>query len=140
MSKTLFNFSTLILIFSFLSGCSNSNTSEDQDPLKGHENKFLDASVVSEPKEFIFYDLIDPEAKDKLKHNEEISVSEPVGEEEKVGDPLPAKVLEAIREKTEIEERKKNALKTIAEAKRIETIITGQDSISDDGYTYNSEE
>lgn len=140
MSKTLFKFTSFILIHSLLSGCNNSNTSEEADPLKGHENKFLDVSVNSNPKEIVFYDLVDPKAKDKPKPDEEASASEPEEQERKTSDPLPEGVIEAIREKAEIEERKTKALKTIAEAKHIEKIITGQDSISDDGYTYSSDE
>ena len=33
-----------------------------------------------------------------------------------------------------------NALRTIAEAKRIEELLVGKDRSSDDGYTYNSDE
>ncbi len=36
--------------------------------------------------------------------------------------------------------KKENALRTIAEAKRIEELLVGKDRSSDDGYTYNSDE
>ncbi len=36
--------------------------------------------------------------------------------------------------------KKENALRTIAEAKRIEALLVGKDRSSDDGYTYNSDE
>ena len=53
---------------------------------------------------------------------------------------LSPEILEAIRENTERQEKKENALRTIAEAKRIEELLVGKDRSSDDGYTYNSDE
>ena len=140
MSKTLFNFATVILISTLLSACNNSNTPNEQDPLKGQEKKFLDESATSESKELVFYDLVDPKKKDQPIKAEEVSASEPEAQEQQPENALSPEVLEAIRENTERQEKKENALRTIAEAKRIEELLVGKDRSSDDGYTYNSDE
>lgn len=140
MSKTLFNLAILILISSLLSACNNSNTQKEHDPLKGQEQKFLDESPASEAKELVFYDLVDPKKKDQSIETEEASASEPKGQEKQAENTLSPEVLEAIRENAERQERKENALRTIAEAKRIEALLVGKDRSSDDGYTYNSDE
>ena len=82
MSKTLFIFATVILISTLLSACNNSNTPNEQDPLKGQEQKFLDESATSESKELVFYDLVDPKKKDQPIKAEEASASEPEAQEQ----------------------------------------------------------
>jgi hypothetical protein len=141
VSKTLFIFATVILISTLLSACNNSNTPNEQDPLKGQEQKFLDESATSESKELVFYDLVDPKKKDQPIKAEEASASEPEAQEQQPENALSPEVLEAIRKHTERQKKKKeNALRTIAEAKRIEALLVGKDRSSDDGYTYNSDE
>ncbi|RSC30356.1 hypothetical protein [Acinetobacter sp. FDAARGOS_515] len=140
MSKTLFNLVAVILISSLLSACNNSNTPKEHDPLKGQEQKFLDESAANEPKELVFYDLVDPKKKDQPLKTEEASASEPGAQEQQPENALSPEVLEAIRENAERQQRKENALRTIAEAKRIEDLLVGKDRSSDDGYTYNSDE
>lgn len=71
---------------------------------------------------------------------EEASASEPEAQEQQPEKALSPEILEAIRENTERQEKKENALRTIAEAKRIEELLVGKDRSSDDGYTYNSDE
>lgn len=65
MSKTLY-FRNGYFNFHPLSACNNSNTPNEQDPLKGQEQKFLDESATSESKELVFYDLVDPKKKTNL--------------------------------------------------------------------------
>ena len=88
----------------------------------------------------MFYDLVDPKKKDQPIKAEEASASEPEAQEQQPENALSPEVLEAIRENTERQEKKENALRTIAEAKRIEALLVGKDRSSDDGYTYNSDE
>ncbi|MDP7812114.1 hypothetical protein QWI38_03120 [Acinetobacter pittii] len=88
----------------------------------------------------MFYDLVDPKKKDQPIKAEEASASEPEAQEQQPENALSPEVLEAIRESTERQEKKENALRTIAEAKRIEALLVGKDRSSDDGYTYNSDE
>ena len=88
----------------------------------------------------MFYDLVDPKKKDQPIKAEEASASEPEAQEQQPENALSPEVLEAIREHTERQEKKENALRTIAEAKRIEALLVGKDRSSDDGYTYNSDE
>ncbi|WEH96243.1 hypothetical protein PYR90_17045 (plasmid) [Acinetobacter johnsonii] len=107
MSKTLFIFATVILISTLLSACNNSNTPNEQDPLKGQEQKFLDESATSESKELVFYDLVDPKKKDQPIKAEEASASEPEAQEQQPENALSPEVLEAIRENTERQEKRK---------------------------------
>lgn len=88
----------------------------------------------------MFYDLVDPKKKDQPIKAEEASASEPEAQEQQPENALSPEVLEAIRKHTERQEKKENALRTIAEAKRIEALLVGKDRSSDDGYTYNSDE
>ena len=140
MSKTLFIFATVILISTLLSACNNSNTPNEQDPLKGQEQKFLDESATSESKELVFYDLVDPKKKDQPIKSEDASSSDVEDQDQHPENALSTEFLEVIGENTERQEKKENALRTIAEAKRIEELLVGKDRSSDDGYTYNSDE
>lgn len=133
MSKTLFSFSSFILSSVITIGCSSDINEQMKDPLKGQEEKFYtEENAASEP-DLVFYDLVNPNAV-----NEEVSIaaSEALLDEPPIADPLPPEVLESLKLAREIEEKRDNALKSIEDAKRIESEILNDDRTVDDDYIY----
>lgn len=139
MSKTLFSFTASILSSLIVIGCTNNTNELGKDPLSGQEDKFLNTDSSASEADMVFYDLVNPNEPNDIEGSAASASSEPVTEEKKKSDPLPPEVLESIKRANEIEQKKAEALKSIANAKRLEAEILNESRSDDDGYTYNNE-